>query len=142
MAPFNLSRLKSTLLTSKLQREDPPLYQVINQIIDFSDGNIKDINARIGIISSSGGGGGGGGGSFAPLNASYLTYTDAHLIVPFSRQLLPGSGVTFDDTVAHERTINIAGGGVDYVVLSDGGIPTAVPVNDGAGSFIYIPYTP
>jgi hypothetical protein len=32
--------------------------------------------------------------------------------------------------------------GHDYVVLSDGGIPTAQPINDGAGSFIYIQYEP
>jgi hypothetical protein len=30
----------------------------------------------------------------------------------------------------------------DYVVMSDGGIPTPSPMNDGAGNFIYVPYTP
>jgi hypothetical protein len=30
----------------------------------------------------------------------------------------------------------------DYVVLSDGGLPTPLPVDDGFGNFIYIMYTP
>lgn len=32
--------------------------------------------------------------------------------------------------------------GLDYVVMSDGAIPTPSPVNDGFGNFIYIPYEP
>lgn len=32
--------------------------------------------------------------------------------------------------------------GDDYVVASDGGIPTPQPLNDGAGNFIYVVYTP
>jgi hypothetical protein len=32
--------------------------------------------------------------------------------------------------------------GLDYVVLSDGALPTPNPVNDGFGNFIYIPYEP
>lgn len=35
-----------------------------------------------------------------------------------------------------------SGSALDYVVMSDGGTPTPSPVNDGAGNFIYIPYTP
>lgn len=31
---------------------------------------------------------------------------------------------------------------LDYVVLSDGALPTPSPVNDGFGNFIYIPYEP
>ncbi len=142
MAPFNLARLKSTLLSSGLQRKDPDLYQVINQIIDFTNGNIGDINARIGLISG-GSGGGGGGGGFAPTTAGYLTTVDEHVTLPNSRELLPGTNVTFDDTVAHQRTINVAStSGTDHVVASDGGIPVCSPIDDGAGSFIYILYTP
>ncbi len=32
--------------------------------------------------------------------------------------------------------------GKDYVVLSDGGLPTPQPIDDGFGNFIYIQYTP
>lgn len=32
--------------------------------------------------------------------------------------------------------------GSDHVVASDGGIPTPQPLNDGAGNFIYVSYTP
>lgn len=31
---------------------------------------------------------------------------------------------------------------LDYVVLSDGALPTPSPVDDGFGNFIYIPYEP
>lgn len=31
---------------------------------------------------------------------------------------------------------------LDYVVLSDGGLPTPEPIDDGFGNFIYVPYTP
>jgi hypothetical protein len=77
-----------------------------------------------------------------PLNQEFLTGQDETATLPNSRELLAGLNITFDDTVPNERTINVSVATIDHVVLSDGGIPTAVPVNDGAGNFIYIPYVP
>lgn len=77
----------------------------------------------------------------APIDATYLTVDDESADLPNSRQLLAGTNVTFDDSVANERTVNVTAS-VDHVVLSDGATPTPAPVDDGAGNFIYIEYTP
>lgn len=47
-----------------------------------------------------------------------------------------------DDIETNVTTNNDITTNHDYVVLSDGGIPTAQSINDGAGSFIYIQYEP
>lgn len=72
----------------------------------------------------------------------FLTASDESTNFPNSRQLLAGVNVTFDDTVANERTINVTASSADYVVLSDGVVAGPTPVNDGAGNFIYVAYTP
>jgi hypothetical protein len=43
--------------------------------------------------------------------STFLTVSDETSDLPNSRQLLAGTNVTFDDTVAGERTINSSGGG-------------------------------
>lgn len=47
----------------------------------------------------------------APADATYLTENDETADLPNSRRLLPGTNVTFDDTVPGERTVNATGGG-------------------------------
>lgn len=47
----------------------------------------------------------------ASAEATYLTEADETATLPNSRQLLAGSGITFDDSVAGERTISSSGGG-------------------------------
>lgn len=69
----------------------------------------------------------------------FLTHSDESAALPNSRELLAGTNITFDDTVANERTVN-AVAGADYVVMSDGGVPPQ-PMTIGA-NFVYIPYTP
>jgi len=44
---MNLDRLKSQLLTSGLQVKDPPLFQVINQLIDEAKSTEKQLNSFI-----------------------------------------------------------------------------------------------
>jgi hypothetical protein len=50
-------------------------------------------------------------GLFAPSDATYLTETNEIVDLPNSRRVLAGTNVTFDDTVAGARTVNVAGGG-------------------------------
>lgn len=130
---FDLNRLQSALLTSKLNTTNKPLYQVISQLIS----TLQELQATISGIGSSG---------VIPVDISaqdYLTSADDSAALPNSRQLLAGTNITFDDAVANERTINSSGGSsVDYVVASDGGIPTPQPLNDGFGNFIYVAYIP
>jgi hypothetical protein len=134
MAGPNFAQLKSALQTSGLQQRDNALFQVINQLITFLD---QFQNTTVASIGS-----GGSGGSFASKNATYLTASNQVALLPQSRELLAGTNVSFDDSVVNQRTVNVSVSDQDFVVMSDGGIPNAQPLNDGAGSFIYTPYTP
>jgi hypothetical protein len=170
----SIARLKSQLLTSGLSDKNQPLFQIINALIDAVGDSLVAANIVVG--------GGSGSGSSGLQNATYLTIgieaglpfsrrlvagiritfddsvagvrtanvainevilTGANetATLPNSRRLLAGTGLSFDDSVANQRTINSTVT-ADYVVASDGGIPTPLPLDDGAGNFIYVPYTP
>lgn len=59
--------------------------------------------------------------------ATFLTVNDETNDFPNSRQLLPGTGITFDDTVDGKRTINATGGSGNFYdsPLSDGDLVEA-----------------
>lgn len=134
---INIKDLLTILNTTNTQKTDQKLYDFLRRLLD----GVQQIN----VVSSataaviSGGGGGGGGSSIT--NATYLTATNESGILPFSRELLAGTNVTFDDTTPNQRTVNVALAD-DYVVMSDGNTPTPSPMNDGNGNFLYITYTP
>lgn len=54
---------------------------------------------------------GSGGGGGAPTTATYLLSGAVPGSLPNARQLLAGTNVTFDDSVAGQRTVNATGGG-------------------------------
>lgn len=104
--------LQVTLVNSRLQQQNPALFTTLQQLliklrqnkeqvntffetiignidIDTSN-NLQAILARI--------------LSFA--NAQLLTWNDESLSLAYSRQLLAGDGITFDDSVANQRTIS------------------------------------
>jgi len=94
---FDLDRLLTTLNVSGIQTSNPPLYQVISQLLNavraFQNatntsiaGNSTDITALEG--------------------RTYLTVEDETVVLPNSRQLLAGDGIEFDDSIASERTIS------------------------------------
>lgn len=119
----DLSRLKSQLMVSGLQDRDNPLYQVINQLIGIVEGINRDV--------ATGSGGGGGGSVTNITNHNY--------------QILNGSDDSGEDgnvMLIQQGSSTPPSSSVDHVVMSDGGIPTAQPLNDGAGQFIYTVYTP
>lgn len=126
----DLNRLQAQLLTSGLQQKDPPLYQVISQLIANAirlqaltdaliNGNTTDITAL--------------------LNATYITSTDEAALLPNSRNLLAGTGVTFDDSTPNERTINVSAteDGV-WVPLSDGDTVEADLIFDSFGQCVMV----
>lgn len=99
MASVNaIQRLKAQLLTSGLSQKDQTLFQIINQLIDSLGATATEVNVTAGSITPAG----------APKAATYLTSGVEVASLPNSRQLLAGTNVTFDDTVANERTINVA----------------------------------
>lgn len=131
---INLDRLITWLNQTTLQKTNNPLYQVILTLIKAA----QEFQSEQSEINSS------SGGAITGLeNADFLTSSDESILLPNSRQLIAGTGVSFDDTIVNQRTINIAGAtGIDHVVLSDGVPAGPTPIDDGAGNFIYIPYTP
>lgn len=99
---IQLDRLKSQLLTSGLSRKDQPLFQVINQLIT----TINDIETELnGIIT-------GVSGSVGSIeNLDFLTHTDESATLPNSRNLIAGTNIAFNDTVANQRTISATSSG-------------------------------
>ncbi len=103
---IDLDRLKAILLTSGLQKKDNNLYQVISQLLEA----VRIFQTTV--LGSSGGGGGiVGAGPF-------LTWTPDLVSLPNSRNLVAGSGITFDDTVFGIRTVDAQGR--EWSVLTNG----------------------
>lgn len=97
---IKLDRLKAQLHISGLQHKDLPLFQVISELIDA----IRSFQISVfGTTTEAGGGGGIGNLS----NKTYLTDTDESSDLANSRQVLAGTGITFDDTVSNQRTLNV-----------------------------------
>lgn len=98
----DFSSLITSLDNSKTQKSNYSLYQTIFLLIKLvtrSQGlfvdDIDKLNQQLAEI-------------FA---ATFLTVDDESTDFPNSRQLLAGTNISFDDTIAHQRTINATGGG-------------------------------
>lgn len=94
---LRLNKLLTVLNTSGLQQSNPPLYQVIKQLIQAL------LDSNLGVVEIINGGSGGGG----IVNEPYLTHQNALVDLPQSRQLLAGDNVNFDDSVFGERTVDV-----------------------------------
>lgn len=108
-----LSKLKSTLLTSGLQKDNQPLYQVINQLIEAV------IDSAVDVVVITGGSGGGGPIS----NKTYLTVGSELGSLPNSSQLVAGTNISFDTSVFGQLRIDASGGGgsgSEWSVLTNG----------------------
>jgi len=101
---------------SGIQTKNNALYQVINQLLKNAQQN-KDLTVSqftaISVVIN------GFTSSVSIINelfkdATFLTATDESAGLPSSRELLPGTNVSFDDTVIHKRTVNVTG-------ITDGG---------------------
>lgn len=82
----SVNRLKAQLLTAGVQQENPPLYQIINLLIDGLRQSLSSIESLTG---------GSGGGSV--LSQSFITKNDDQIALANSRQLIPGGGLQFND---------------------------------------------
>ena len=132
----NFSQLVTSLDNSKTQKTNYALYQTIFLLIklvtqsrDLIVDDLKDINEQLAEI-------------FA---ATFLTVDDESNDFPNSRQLLAGTNITFDDTIAHQRTINATGGSGNYYdsPLSDGDPDEADLIYaDGDPIIVQIPNVP
>lgn len=98
-----ISRLRTQLVTSGLQKRDNPLFQVINQLI----GLLQDVGNKAETDLNN--------VTTTLVDADYITWTDESILLPNSRELLPGDNIAFDDSVANERTVDVA---LDQVFLT------------------------
>ena len=98
--------LKAILAQSK-DELNPAVYQVIQEIIERLTQIVFDVNTS---DSGDGGGGNGGGGGNLDFASKFATYHTKELetaALPNSVQLLPGKGISFDDTIAHKRSVDL-----------------------------------
>lgn len=77
-----ISRIKSNLQTTGLSNKNPPLFQVIDQLIDTHIGLVGDLNTHFSPGDSTGIG-----------NQSFITINDDSVVLPNSVRLIAGPGI-------------------------------------------------
>lgn len=134
--------LLGTLVNSKIQQSNPPLFQVISILLQRLGDNkdlvvniLEDFRARIQFVSD----------TIINLdgiatNATFLTVNDETITLPSSVQLLAGVGISFDDSVPNRRTINATATGSGVLPMVNGEEPPQL-MSNGNGDLIIIPYT-
>jgi hypothetical protein len=101
-----LDRLFVQLNNTALQRDNPRLFQLLNQLIGFLQGIETQLNTRIEQNNTD------------ITQKTFLTSVSEIATLPNSRELIAGTNITFDDTVAGIKTLNVPSmstppGGVD-----------------------------
>ena len=131
-------RIKNSLAQIK-SATDNALYQVIQEIIEkLGQFQAIEVEGSIEINDSINEIGDTIINNLADKERTYITVDDESLKLPNSRQLLAGTGVTFDITVPHELTISASGGG--YAPMSTGAEPLEI-MSDGAGSVLMVGFS-
>lgn len=112
----DLSKLVAQLNVSSIQQTNNPLYQVIFQLIRNAQSiqNLlnEDISGHTSDITTL-------------TNQHYLTSANDSAVLPNSRQLIAGNGITFNDVTANQRTIASAHTLLTSTVITDA-LTTAV----------------
>lgn len=126
----DFSSLITSLDNSRMQKSNYSLYQTIFLLIqntqrarDLIVKNLKDVDQELSDI-------------FA---GTFLTINDETFKFPNSRQLLAGTGISFDDTTPHQRTINATSTG-GMVPMATGAEPLEI-MSNGAGEVLLIGFS-
>lgn len=148
--PGRFADLLDPLMREGLQQKQPVLFQVLSEIIKRSnevnqDSTIQlaDIIGRLTLIDN----------SIVSIDGILSLLTDLGIVTsepiigvdldnfPNFRELLPGTGITFDDTVDNERTINAsATGGGYWTPLTDGDLDeTDLIFASGEAIAVFVP---
>jgi LytS/YehU family sensor histidine kinase len=122
------SRLLSVLNNTGIQEKQNNLYQFLKQFLDFVISFINQATSAFAILEAQAG---------ATTNATYLTSTDQSAVLPFSRNLVAGAGIAFDDSVANVRTISTTATGSQYMPVFAGGLAVTM----GDRYLVAIPWT-
>lgn len=92
----NISRLKQQLQVTGLAQKNNSLFQILNSLItELQTVSDEVANIEIDIPPAAG------------PDETFLTATDESADLPNSRELLEGTGISFDDSVANERTVDV-----------------------------------
>jgi hypothetical protein len=106
-----LQKLQATLLTSGLQQQNQPLYQVIRELIKAVGDSLSNV---LEVAES-------GGGSSITGDQTFLTVADELATLPQSSQLIAGDNVSFDTGVFGQLRIDVADmAGSQWSVLTNG----------------------
>lgn len=108
-----IDRLKTVLLDSGLQQKNQPLWQVINTLIDY----LRQLQIFVS-GSASGSSSGGGGSSLA--DQSFVTVNNDTVVLPNSRQIIAGTDIAFDTSIAGQIILNVTVTSPEWDVLTDG----------------------
>lgn len=98
---IDFSRVLFQLNSAGIQVKQPAVYQAIKLLIQYAQEDQKSQDAAIADNSSNTGN--------LTTNGAFLTWDDQASSLLNSRELLAGIGISFDDTVANQRTINSSG---------------------------------
>jgi hypothetical protein len=131
--PPQFADLKGSLAQSK-NNLDHATYQTIQLLIERLQTWQKQVEQKLAEADPDN-----QNGNVATKFATYITEQDESLSLPNSRELIAGTGITLDASVANEITINGSGGG--YAPVSTGAEPLEV-MSDGAGAVLMIGFTP
>lgn len=96
--PSDLDRLRAQLLASGIQRTNNALFQVIDRIIT----ELRNTSNTATTAQTT------SGGVSSTLSAlTLITDTDQSASLPNSRRLIAGDNVSFDNSVANQKTIDV-----------------------------------
>lgn len=108
-----LQKLQATLLTSGLQQQNQPLYQVIRELIKA----VGDSLANILTVAES------GGTDSITGDQTFLTVDDELATLSQSSQLIAGDNITFDTGVFGQLRIDVEDmAGSEWSVLTNGDV--------------------
>jgi len=173
---IDIGRLVILLNQTKLNKDNPALFQLLSQILS----NSQQTNETINNVISGGDSGGGISGPSVSLDNQIVLFdgltgkkikgaTGSGVVHAISGVYSASAVVETDQSLSNVTTLNVntsrhgyapilpndatkfldgtgnytapTGTNPDYVVLSDGANPPT-PIDDGAGNFIYVAYTP
>lgn len=126
---IKLDRLKTWLSQTGTQKSNNPLYQILFYLID----SVRELQ---GVVNTNAEEAASVVTGFE--NLDFLTHGDESATLPNSRQLVPGAGITFDDSVANQRSISATASSGIWMPLTDGVTPETQLIFDGFGSCIMV----
>lgn len=134
MALFDLDRLLSILNQSGIQNTNNPLYQVIAQLL-------KAVRAFQDTILTTTGGT--SGDVTALKGRTYWTQLDESSVLPASRMVVAGTGISLDYSVANQVTVSTSGSPLGegyWAPLTDGDLDeTDLIFADGECVMVFVP---